>query len=43
MLPIEAEAVLVLAFHADLARSRGAQHLVEQARGVGIEVRVFGA
>jgi hypothetical protein len=36
-------AVLVLAFHADLARSRGTRHLVELARAAGIEVRVFGA
>ena len=36
-------AVLVLAFHADLARSRGTNHLVELARAAGIEVRVFGA
>jgi hypothetical protein len=36
-------AVLVLAFHTDLARSRGTRHLVELARAAGIEVRVFGA
>ena len=36
-------AVMVLAFHADLARSRGTRHLVELARTAGIEVRVFGA
>ena len=36
-------AVLVLAFHADLARSRGTKHLVELAREAGIEVRLFGA
>jgi hypothetical protein len=36
-------AVLVLAFHGDLARSRGTKPLVELARAAGIEVRVFGA
>jgi hypothetical protein len=36
-------AVLVLAFHTDLARSRGTKHLVELARAAGIEVRLFGA
>ena len=36
-------AVLVLAFHPDLARSRGTRHLVGLARAAGIEVRVFGA
>jgi hypothetical protein len=35
-------AVLVLAFHPDLARSRGTKHLVELARAAGIEVRIFG-
>jgi hypothetical protein len=40
---LASEAVLVLAFHADLARSRGTKHLVELARAAGIEVRVFGA
>ena len=36
-------AALVLAFHPDLARSRGTRHLVGLARAAGIEVRVFGA
>jgi hypothetical protein len=36
-------AVLVLAFHADLASSRGTKHLVEIARAAGVEVRVFAA
>jgi hypothetical protein len=40
---LASEAVLVLAFHADLARSRGTKHLVELARAAGIEVRIFGA
>jgi hypothetical protein len=39
---LASEAVVVLAFHADLVRSRGTKHLVELARAAGIEVRVFG-
>jgi hypothetical protein len=31
---------LVLAFHADLASSRGTRHLVELARAAGVEVRL---
>jgi hypothetical protein len=34
-------AVLVLAFHADLAASKGTRHLVELAREAGVEARVF--
>jgi hypothetical protein len=40
---LASEVVLVLAFHADLARSWGTRHLVELARAAGIEARVFGA
>jgi hypothetical protein len=36
-------AVLVLAFHPDLARSKGTRHMVELAQAVEIEVRIFGA
>jgi hypothetical protein len=36
-------AVLVLAFHPALEKSRGTKHLVEIARAAGIEVRVFAA
>ena len=36
-------AVLVLAFHTNLAKSRGTRHLVELARAAGVEVRVFEA
>jgi len=39
---LASEAVLVLAFHADLAKSRGTKHLVGLARAAGIEVRIFG-
>jgi hypothetical protein len=38
---VAAGAALVLAFHADLSRSRGTRHLVALARAAGIEVRVF--
>jgi hypothetical protein len=34
-------AVLVLAFHPDLAASKGTKHLVELARAAGVEVRLF--
>jgi hypothetical protein len=34
-------AVLVLAFHADLASSKGTKHLVELAQAAGVEVRIF--
>lgn len=33
---------LVLAFHADLEKSRGTKNMVNQARKAGIPVRVFG-
>jgi hypothetical protein len=36
-------AMLVLAFHPALEKSRGTRHLVEIARAAGIEVRVFAA
>ena len=36
-------AVLVLAFHPDIAASQGSKHLIELARAAGVEVRVFAA
>jgi hypothetical protein len=33
--------VRVLAFHAEIARSRGTKHLIELAQQAGIEVQVF--
>jgi hypothetical protein len=36
-------AVLVLAFHPAIEESQGSKHLVEIARTMGIEVRVFSA
>lgn len=38
---VEGKPKLVLAFHPDLARSKGTGHMVQIARQAGVEVKVF--